>query len=300
MGRDLIPTATAKGTGAVSERPKVTDRFSHTLKIRIRRAKRKASICVGFPSSVISALWGAYLLPPQGTRIPVPKSGRARHRPPPLSPLSLLGRWIPGTYISASLWRSQNQNPTTNLIDLPLPTQTDDTGRHAGLTLLPFPTSTSVPPLTTPFPHYDPTASHPSTDSCSPVNHSPPTTRPSGTITMGVTKTTTQQGTGKTPVKGQKVTIEYTGWLKDTSKPNNKGDKFVNDLNFSPTPVFPHVAWRANSGQQVRLLRRPRRLCGQNRHRSGNPRYAIPCSTGRSKLANLLRLGRGGHPNERG
>lgn len=44
---------------------------------------------------------------------------------------------------------------------------------------------------------------------------------------MGVTKTTHQEGTGPTPAVGQTVTIEYTGWLKDTSKPDNKGNKFV-------------------------------------------------------------------------
>jgi FK506-binding protein 1 len=44
---------------------------------------------------------------------------------------------------------------------------------------------------------------------------------------MGVTKTTTQEGTGAIPTKGQKVSIEYTGYLKDTSKPDNKGNKSV-------------------------------------------------------------------------
>ncbi|KAK5628487.1 hypothetical protein RRF57_004202 [Xylaria bambusicola] len=43
---------------------------------------------------------------------------------------------------------------------------------------------------------------------------------------MGVTKTTLQEGNGATPTAGQTVTIEYTGWLKDASKPDNKGDKF--------------------------------------------------------------------------
>ena len=43
---------------------------------------------------------------------------------------------------------------------------------------------------------------------------------------MGVTKTTHVEGTGAQPAVGQKVTIEYTGYLKDTSKPDNKGDKF--------------------------------------------------------------------------
>ena len=43
---------------------------------------------------------------------------------------------------------------------------------------------------------------------------------------MGVTKTTHQQGSGAQPTAGQTVTIEYTGYLKDTSKPDNKGTKF--------------------------------------------------------------------------
>ncbi|KND91100.1 FK506-binding protein 1B [Tolypocladium ophioglossoides CBS 100239] len=45
-------------------------------------------------------------------------------------------------------------------------------------------------------------------------------------ITMGVSKTTLTEGSGSQPVAGDTVTIEYTGWLKDTSKPNNKGAKF--------------------------------------------------------------------------
>ncbi|KAI1111014.1 peptidyl-prolyl cis-trans isomerase fkr-3 [Nemania sp. NC0429] len=43
---------------------------------------------------------------------------------------------------------------------------------------------------------------------------------------MAVAKTTHQEGSGPKPTPGQVVTIEYTGWLKDTSKPDNKGDKF--------------------------------------------------------------------------
>lgn len=42
---------------------------------------------------------------------------------------------------------------------------------------------------------------------------------------MGVTKTTLKQGSGAQPTDGQTVTIEYTGWLKDTSKPDSKGAK---------------------------------------------------------------------------
>jgi FK506-binding protein 1 len=42
---------------------------------------------------------------------------------------------------------------------------------------------------------------------------------------MGVTKTIITEGNGAIPQAGQKVTIEYTGWLKDTSKADNKGEK---------------------------------------------------------------------------
>lgn len=40
---------------------------------------------------------------------------------------------------------------------------------------------------------------------------------------MGVTKTVQEEGTGAIPQKGQQVTIEYTGWLKDVNQPGNKG-----------------------------------------------------------------------------
>ncbi|CAJ2513543.1 Uu.00g016620.m01.CDS01 [Anthostomella pinea] len=43
---------------------------------------------------------------------------------------------------------------------------------------------------------------------------------------MAVTKTTTEEGNGPQAQPHQTVTIEYTGWLKDTSKPNNKGTQF--------------------------------------------------------------------------
>lgn len=44
---------------------------------------------------------------------------------------------------------------------------------------------------------------------------------------MGVTKTTTQEGSGPIPQKGQTVSVEYTGWLKDLSKLDHKGDQYV-------------------------------------------------------------------------
>lgn len=40
---------------------------------------------------------------------------------------------------------------------------------------------------------------------------------------MGVTVHDSEVGTGVQPQVGQTVTIEYTGFLKDTSQPNNKG-----------------------------------------------------------------------------
>ncbi len=43
---------------------------------------------------------------------------------------------------------------------------------------------------------------------------------------MAVTKTTIKSGSGDQPTKGDTVTIEYTGWLKDTSKPDSKGNKY--------------------------------------------------------------------------
>jgi FK506-binding protein 1 len=42
---------------------------------------------------------------------------------------------------------------------------------------------------------------------------------------MGVTRITHVEGTGPQPMRGQKVTIAYTGWLKDPSKPDNKGQE---------------------------------------------------------------------------
>lgn len=44
---------------------------------------------------------------------------------------------------------------------------------------------------------------------------------------MGVQKTIISEGSGASPQVGQKVTIQYTGWIKDESKPDNKGDQYV-------------------------------------------------------------------------
>lgn len=42
---------------------------------------------------------------------------------------------------------------------------------------------------------------------------------------MGVTKTTIAEGTGPQAQPGQTITMEYTGWLKDPSAPDQKGTK---------------------------------------------------------------------------
>lgn len=54
-------------------------------------------------------------------------------------------------------------------------------------------------------------------------------------ITMGVTKTVHVKGTGPQPLRGQKVTVAFTGWLKDTSKPDNKGRLLVKTYNTQDT-----------------------------------------------------------------
>jgi FK506-binding protein 1 len=51
---------------------------------------------------------------------------------------------------------------------------------------------------------------------------------------MGVTKIVHQEGSGPQPTKGQTVTIEYTGFLKDTSKPDNKGKQYVDAVRKPP------------------------------------------------------------------
>lgn len=48
---------------------------------------------------------------------------------------------------------------------------------------------------------------------------------------MGVEKTILEEGTGPQPQPGQVVVMGYTGWLKDTSKPDNKGQKYVVETN---------------------------------------------------------------------
>jgi len=59
------------------------------------------------------------------------------------------------------------------------------------------------------------------------------------TAAMGVTKTVLKEGNGPIPKNGDTVTIEYTGYLKDTNKPENKGEKFDSSVGRGPfvTPI---------------------------------------------------------------
>lgn len=61
---------------------------------------------------------------------------------------------------------------------------------------------------------------------------------------MGVTKTVHKEGNGPIPTKGQKVSIEYTGFIKDTGKPDNKGSQYV--------PSLP--AWPQSFGSPIEVF----------------------------------------------
>ena len=54
---------------------------------------------------------------------------------------------------------------------------------------------------------------------------------------MGVQKTILQEGEGPSPQKGDRVTMEYTGWLKTSS--NEKGKQFDSTTGRGPfqTPI---------------------------------------------------------------
>ncbi|RMZ74004.1 peptidylprolyl isomerase [Pyrenophora seminiperda CCB06] len=54
---------------------------------------------------------------------------------------------------------------------------------------------------------------------------------------MGVEKTILQEGSGASPKKGDRVTMEYTGWLKNPD--NSKGKQFDSTTGRGPfqTPI---------------------------------------------------------------
>ncbi|KAK6591268.1 FKBP-type peptidyl-prolyl cis-trans isomerase [Botrytis cinerea] len=60
-------------------------------------------------------------------------------------------------------------------------------------------------------------------------------------VIMGVTKHVLKEGTGAIPKPGDTVTIQYTGWLKDTTKgdtlESQKGNQFDSSVNRGPFVV---------------------------------------------------------------
>ncbi|KAF4126941.1 FK506-binding protein 1 [Geosmithia morbida] len=54
---------------------------------------------------------------------------------------------------------------------------------------------------------------------------------------MGVSKTIISEGSGGSPSPGDTITMQYTGWVKDTSKPGNKGKQFDSSRGRGPFVV---------------------------------------------------------------
>jgi FKBP-type peptidyl-prolyl cis-trans isomerase FkpA len=59
------------------------------------------------------------------------------------------------------------------------------------------------------------------------------TTGPGATTSAPYSQTDLVVGTGATAVAGNFVTVAYTGWLHDSSKPDAKGSTFDSSTNFS-------------------------------------------------------------------
>lgn len=71
---------------------------------------------------------------------------------------------------------------------------------------------------------------------------------------MGVVKTITVGGQGAKPRVGDVVTIEYTGWLKDSSKPGGKGIKWVVFLLLFLRPYSASFTVCMGSGELARFV----------------------------------------------
>jgi len=57
-------------------------------------------------------------------------------------------------------------------------------------------------------------------------------TGPSPTTSAPYSQTDLVIGTGTTAVSGSQITVAYTGWLHDSSKPDAKGTQFQTNSNF--------------------------------------------------------------------
>jgi FKBP-type peptidyl-prolyl cis-trans isomerase FkpA len=64
---------------------------------------------------------------------------------------------------------------------------------------------------------------------------------------VAFTKTDLVVGTGATAASGQTVKVNYTGWLYDANKPDNKGAQFDSSIGRGPFS-FPLGAGRVISG----------------------------------------------------
>jgi len=61
-----------------------------------------------------------------------------------------------------------------------------------------------------------------------------PTTGPSSTTSAPYSQTDLVVGTGATAANGSLVTVAYSGWLHDSSKPEAKGSLFDSNPSFMP------------------------------------------------------------------
>lgn len=66
--------------------------------------------------------------------------------------------------------------------------------------------------------------------------------------TSTLAKTDTKVGTGAEAVPGKSVSVHYTGWLYEASKPNHKGKKFDSSVDRGEAFVFPLGAGRVIRG----------------------------------------------------
>lgn len=66
--------------------------------------------------------------------------------------------------------------------------------------------------------------------------------------TSTLTKTDIKVGTGAEAVPGKSVSVHYTGWLYEASKPNHKGKKFDSSVDRGEAFVFPLGAGRVIRG----------------------------------------------------
>lgn len=59
---------------------------------------------------------------------------------------------------------------------------------------------------------------------------------PSATTSAPFSQTDLRVGTGADAVAGKRLTVNYTGWLHDSSKPDNKGTQFDSSLGAGRSP----------------------------------------------------------------